>query len=72
MTKQIIQDQISNTVRRTILGGATLDQHRDLLSKNWRYDRLANQYRKTVIRYETYHDGVLVEDNAETAESKAA
>lgn len=72
MTKQIIQDQHSTTVRRTILGGATLDQHRDLLSQGWRHDRLANQYRKTVVRYETYHDGVLVEDNSPVANSAAA
>ncbi|QEH36589.1 hypothetical protein OJF2_51730 [Aquisphaera giovannonii] len=72
MTKQIIQDQISNTVRRTILGGATLDQHRDLLSQGWRHDRMANQYRKTTIRYETYHDGVLVEDNSAVVDIAAA
>lgn len=72
MKNEIIQDQISTTVRRTILGGASLEQHRDLLAQGWRHDRLANQYRKTVTRFEQYIDGVLVEDKSEVANSKAA
>lgn len=72
MKNQIIQDQISTTMRRTILGGATLEQHRELLAQGWRYDRLANQYRKTETRFEQYVDGVLVEDKSEVANSAAA
>lgn len=72
MTNQIIQDQISTTVRRTILGGTSLEQHRQLLAQGWRHDRLANQYRKTEVRFERYVDGVLVEDESEVANSNAA
>jgi hypothetical protein len=60
MTNQIVHIEISNTERRTILGGATTEQHRELMELEYRRDSMANQYRRTKRSDSTYRDGVMI------------
>lgn len=69
MSNRIVYIEHSQTERRSFLGGTTPDEHRDLLAAGFRFDRMANQYRKSTRVGQTYIDGVLQEP---AADQKAA
>jgi hypothetical protein len=62
MSNQFVHIQHSQTERRSYLGGTTLDEHRELIAAGFRHDRMANHYRRTITRSETYIDAVLQTD----------
>jgi hypothetical protein len=61
MPTQILYIVNSTTERRTIIGGASPEQHRELIALDYTHDRLANQYRRTQKQPSTYRDGVLIQ-----------
>lgn len=70
MSKQMLQEVVSTTIRRNFIGGSSPDQHKQLISDGWYHDEYANQYRKFNRVEKLYVDGVEVTN--EPAAEKAA
>ena len=72
MTKQMLQETITTTTRRNFIGGASPDQHKQLLSDGWYHDKFANQDRKIARIENIYIDGALPQQEDEAAAQQAA
>ena len=72
MTQQMLQETITTTTRRNFIGGASPDQHKQLLSDGWYHDKFANQDRKIARIENIYIDGELQQPEDEAAAQKAA
>ena len=72
MIKQMLQETITTTTRCNFIGGASPEQHKQLLSDGWYHDKFANQYRKIRRAENFFIDGVLQTPEDEPAAQKAA
>jgi hypothetical protein len=72
MTEQMLQETITTTTGRNFIGGASPDQHKQLISDGWYHDKFANRYRKIARIENNYIDGVLQQPEDEAAAQKVA